>query len=426
MGAYDNPEIHTPAMDRIAREGALFNNAFVATPVCSPSRATYLTGRWPTQLGITDWLSPRETDQGAGLDAVSWPQVLQQHGYRTSLVGKWHLGTRPQFHPHRLGFDHFTGFLTGGNRPMNPTLEVEGADRKFEGPLPDLLVDAALGFIDKNRDGPFALCLHFRAPHLPYGPVPAQDLAPYEDLDPTLDKGVPAFVDRDKVKRSTKAYYASITSVDRNIARLLDHLDETGLAENTLVIFTSDHGYNEGRHGVNTKGNGSWIAGGVGGPKRPNMWDTSIRVPLAMRWPRVIASATTIDHTVSNLDMFRTVLGALDVPLPEDCQAAGFDYSPLLRGETMPAREALYGQYDLQNNGLAFLRMIRTDRYKYVRHFRTNFMDELYDLAKDPGETKNLARGRANQFGAVEADLRQRLTEWQRSIDDPILEAGKY
>ncbi|MEZ6068828.1 MAG: sulfatase-like hydrolase/transferase [Pirellulales bacterium] len=426
MGAYGNDEIHTPAMDRIAREGALFSNAFVSTPVCSPSRATYMTGRWPTQLGITDWLAPRETDDGAGLAGLTWPAVLQKSGYRTALVGKWHLGTLPRFHPTRLGFDHFMGFLEGGNRPMDPTLEVDGEPRELQGPLPDLLVDDAITFIDKHRDGPFALCLHFRAPHLPYGPVPEQDLAPYRDLDPTLDPAVPGFVDRAKVKRSTKAYYASITSVDRNVARLLDQLDAWGLAEHTLVVFTSDHGYNEGRHGVNTKGNGAWIAGGVSGPKRPNMWDTSIRVPLAMRWPAVIRPGVTIDDVVCNIDMFRTMLGALGVPLPDDCQAAGVDFSPLLRGEALPPRGAIFGQYDLQNNGLAYLRMIRTDRYKYVRHFRANFMDELYDLENDPGETKNLARGRANEFGAVEAELRDRLSEWQRSINDPILDAGKY
>ena len=99
MGAYGNSEIHTPNMDRIAREGALFRNAFVATPVCSPSRATYLTGLYPTETGITDWIAPSQAKDGLGLDAPTWPQVLQRHGYRTGLIGKWHLGMLPQFHP---------------------------------------------------------------------------------------------------------------------------------------------------------------------------------------------------------------------------------------------------------------------------------------------------------------------------------------
>jgi len=419
MGAYDNPEVRTPNMDRIGREGAVFMNAFTATPVCSPSRATYMTGRWPTEVGITDFISGRESEAGIGLHAMTWPQVLQQNGYTTGMVGKWHLGTKPEFHPSKLGFDHFMGFLGGGTKPMNALLEVEGQDRQTEGALPDVLVEDAVGFVRANRDRPFALCLHFRAPHLPYGPVPEQDIAQYADLDPTIPK-LPA-LDKPALKESTKAYYASISSVDRNIGRLLDVLDELQLTENTLVTFTSDHGYNEGRHYVRTKGNGQWIAGGITGPKRPNMWDTSVRVPLVARWPRVIKPGTHIDHPVSNIDMFRTVLGALDVEPPADCLAHGIDYSPLLQGESLPPREAIFGQYDLHNSGLAYMRMIRTQRYKFVRHFKAKGMDEFYDLESDPDETKNLiSRTRVVQPEVLEG-LQRQLQEWQESIDDPIL-----
>ncbi|MGH7202163.1 MAG: sulfatase family protein, partial [Planctomycetaceae bacterium] len=222
MGAYGNAEIRTPNMDRIGREGALFMNAFVVTPVCSPSRAAYMSGRWPTEVGITDYLSPQESDAGIGLSAPIWPEVLQQNGYRTALLGKWHLGTKPQFHPKRKGFDHFFGFVGGGNRPIDPLLEVDGQETQLEGPLPDLLVDDAIGFIRRSqRDKtPFLLCLHFRAPHTPYLPVPEQDSAPYADLDPTvpLEPGVVP----EEIKDSHRAYYASVTSVDRNIGRLLD------------------------------------------------------------------------------------------------------------------------------------------------------------------------------------------------------------
>lgn len=423
MGLYGNDEIHTPHMDRIGREGALFTNAFVATPVCSPSRATYLTGRWPTQLRITDWISPLEANRGLGLHGVTWPQVLKQHGYRTALVGKWHLGEQAEFHPQRLGFSHFMGFLSGGNRPMDPILEVDGKDVKMKGPLPDLLADDAIRFIRANRDQPFALCLHFRAPHLPYGPVPETDSAPYVDLDPTVPTprgGVVA-----QIKKWHRDYYASISSVDRNIGRLLDELEALGLVENTLVLFTSDHGYNNGRHGVETKGNASWIAGGVRGPKRPNMWDTSIRVPLVVRWPAVIQPGSQYEQMVSHLDIFRTMLGALSLPVPDEAAPHGRDFSPLFRGESAKQREYLFGQYDLHNSGLAYMRMVRTKQFKFVRHFKANFMDELYDLEKDPGETHNLAsRNRAKQWQHVLKPLRERLTAWQRSIGDPILRSS--
>lgn len=417
MGAYDNREVRTPHLDRIAREGALFTRAFVACPVCSPSRATWLTGRYPTELGITDWISPREARAGLGLRGTTWPRVLQQAGWTTALLGKWHLGTLPEFHPTRLGFHHFMGFLSGGNRPMDPKLEVDGKERQLRGPLPDLLVDDAIDWLRRNRARPFALSLHFRAPHLPYGPVPESDSAPYEGLDPTVPRL--RGLDAAQLKRRTKAYYASISSIDRNVGRLLAALEQLELSERTIVLFTSDHGYNEGRHRINTKGNGHWIAGGVSGPKRPNMWDTSIAVPLAIRWPEVVAPGRRISHPVSNLDIFRTVLGMLEVPLPEESGAGGIDFSPLLRGQRLPPRTAIFGQYDLHNNGLAYLRMIRGERWKYVRHWHANGMDELYDLVKDPGERRNLAR-RGDQRARIE-DLNRRLVAWMQSIEDPLL-----
>lgn len=422
MGLYGNKDIRTPNMDRIGKEGAIFTNAIVATPVCSPSRATYLTGLYPTELKITDWIAPVEADAGLGLKGITWPQILQKNGYRTALIGKWHLGMKPQYHPSKLGFDHFTGFLSGGNRPMNPTLEVNGRNMKMKGPLPDLLVDDAIRFVRDNQSRPFALCLHFRAPHLPYGPVPKVDSEPYKDLDP--DVPIPRGGVASQIKKWNRDYYASITSVDRNIGRLLEELDQLKLTDNTLVIFTSDHGYNNGRHGINTKGNGHWIAGGVNGPKRPNMWETSILVPLVMRWPGVIKPETKIDEMVSNIDTFRTVLGALSVPMPEGVKVHGIDYSPLLRGKPIAKRQALFGQYDLHNNGLAYMRMIRTKRYKFVRHFKTNFMDELYDLRNDPEETRNLARRRGSEESRKIAEkLRAQLFEWQKSIDDPLLKS---
>lgn len=420
VGAYGNNQVHTPNLDRIGKEGALFTSAFAVTPVCSPSRASYMSGLWPTQVGITDFLTPDEQNEGLGVSAPIWPQALKENGYRTGMFGKWHIGAKPEFHPLKKGFDHFTGFLGGGSTTMNSVLEIKGKETKTQGPLPDVLTTDAIEFIRANRERPFAVCLHFREPHLPYGPVAEQDSAHYigKDIDVPQLPGL----DTATLKRTTSEYYASISSVDRNVGRLLATLDELKLAENTLVFFTSDHGYNEGRHYVKTKGNGQWIAGGVNGPKRPNMWDTSVMVPLLARWPKVIRPGTRIDHSVTNLDMYRTVLGALAIKPPEDCKAGGIDFSPLLRGETLPPREAIFGQYDLHNGGLAYLRMVRTPQWKYVKHFRERQMDELYDLTADPGEEKNLINraGNARQQDALKK-LRQQLADWQQSIDDPVL-----
>ena len=407
-------------MDRIFREGATFVNAFTATPVCSPSRATFMSGRYGTQVGITDWISPDEAKAGVGLavDARTWPQVLQQHGYKTELVGKWHLGEQPQFHPTQRGFDMFYGFLAGGTTPMNPTFEVNGKDTKLNGPEPDVVVDEAVRFLAANRARPFALLLHFRAPHLPYGPVPEEDSAPFKKLDPPLP--VTKGVDAEQVKGWTRDYYASIHSVDRNLGRLLANLDELGLAGKTIVQFTSDHGYNIGHHVLHTKGNGYWIAGGLHGPTRPNMWETSIRVPLGIRWPGVVKPGTEIHQVVSNVDTFASVLGMLGVSMPKGYKQEGLDFSPLLRGENVPWRKELFAQYNLHNNGLAFMRMIRTDEWKLVRHYVASGMSELYDLKNDPDETRNLYNAPPRR--AIRDELQKRLTAWERSINDKVAE----
>lgn len=418
LGAYGNRDSRTPNMDRICREGARFLNAFTVTPVCSPSRASFLTGLYGTQVGITDYLSPEENQAGMGLppETTTWPEVLQRNGYRTALLGKWHLGAQPRFHPTRHGFDHFFGFLGGGNRPVDPTLEVEGKETALNGPLPDLLTDEAMRFVETNRARPFALLIHYRAPHLPYGPVPAEDAAPFRDLDPAIPQL--AGLDAAQVKRWTRDYYASIHSVDRNLGRLLAKLDGLDLSRRTIVMFTSDHGYNIGHHMIHTKGNGFWVAGGVSGPKRPNMWENSIRIPLAIRWPGTIKPGTEIAEPVANIDTLASVLGMLKIPMPASLKQQGTDFSPLLRGEPAGRRDAIYGQYDLHNLGLAYMRMIRTDGWKLVRHYRQNGMDELYDLAADADETRNLYRNAAHR--TTRDDLQKRLESWMRSIDDPL------
>jgi uncharacterized sulfatase len=420
MGAYGNKESRTPNMDRLAKDGARFTNAFVSTPVCSPSRATFLTGRWGTQMGITDWITVNEAASGIGLppECVTWPEVLKANGYATALVGKWHLGHLPQHHPTKHGYDHFWGFPGGGTQPMDPDVEVDGKKTKLKGPVPDLLTSEAMRWVEANRDKPFALSLHFREPHQPYAPVPQEDSAPFEDLDPTIPdhKGLdPAWA-----KERYRRYYASVHAIDRNLGRLLARLDDLKLADNTIVLFTSDHGYNIGHHGIYTKGNAAWVAGGIHGPKRPNMFEESIRVPLLVRWPRVVKPRSTVEHVVSNVDTFASILGMLKVPAPADAEQHGLDFSPLLRGEQPSKwRNELYAQYDLHNSGLAFMRMIRTSDWKLVRHHMANGLNELYDLKDDPGETRNLYH--APKAQQARKELQAKLTAWQQSINDPLL-----
>ncbi len=411
VGAYGNRDARTPVMDRLAREGVLFRNAFVATPVCSPSRAGFLTGRYGTELGIRDWISPEEAASGSGLppSTVTWPAILREHGWRTALVGKWHLGRSP--HPTAFGIDRFFGFLDGGNTPMDPTLEVDGREQRLKGSLPDILTDEAIRFATESRDQPFALLLHFRAPHLPYGPVPDVDSAALRDVDPVIPdvRGL----DEAQVKTWTRDYLASVHSVDRNVGRLLEALDRLGLAGKTIVLFTGDNGYNIGHHTIHTKGNGHWVAGGVPGPPRPNMFDTSLRVPLILKGPGIPAGREAAGM-VTQLDTLPTVLSLLGVPLPAGLVQHGSDFSPILRGETVPWRDTVFGEYDMHHYTLARMRMIRTPRHKLVRYLGTSFQDELYDLVADPGEAHNLYRD--DSAKGIRAELEARLLDWRRDL----------
>jgi arylsulfatase A-like enzyme len=413
MGAYGNPDARTPTLDRLAREGVLFRNAFVTTPVCSPSRAGFLTGRYGTELGIRDWISPDEAAGGLGLPpgTPTWPALLREAGWRTALVGKWHLGRGPRSHPSAFGIERFFGFLDGGNAPIDPTLEVEGRERTLEGSLPDLLADEAVRFVTESLDQPFALLLHFRAPHLPYGPVPEVDAAALRDVDPAVPdvRGL----DREQVKRWTRDHLASIHSVDRNVGRLLGALDHLGLRERTVVLFTSDNGYNIGHHAIHTKGNGYWVAGGVPGPPRPNMFDTSLRVPLLVRGPGLPAGRE-VGEPVTQLDTLSTLLALLGVPAPPGLLQHGRDVSPLLRGEAVPWPDVVYGEFDMHHYTLARMRMVRTARHKLVRYLGASFQDELYDLEADPGETRNLYR--VPEARGVREELEARLLEWRRRL----------
>ena len=275
--------------------------------------------------------------------------------------------------------------------------------------------------------------------------MPEEDSKPFANLDPTVpeSKGL----DVAQVKQWTRDYYAAIHSVDRNLGRLFAFLEKEGLWDTTIIQFTSDHGYNIGHHGIHTKGNGIWVAGGIGGPKRPNMWDTSLRIPLLVRWPGVVKGGTVIEQQVLNLDTFSSVLGMLDVTPPAEWKVEGANYATLLRGQEVTWRNEWFGQYDLHNAGLAYMRMIRTDEWKYVRHFHANLMDELYNLKDDPGETQNLLGrrvegakgGKADKGGkgkakdkdkaidvkAVVAELDAKLLEAMKRVNDPVLKESR-
>ncbi len=437
----------TPNMDRLARDGARLTNCFCATPVCTPARAALATGRYASEFGIKDFIpSPDhklfDPKHQVALDpdkSVTFAEILQANGYHTGLVGKWHLGdwTLPgneRFHPTRHGFDHFMGLPGGGAKPVNPKLEKGGAIRKFDGLTTDILTDEALDFLAKakSRDKPFLLCFHTRAPHAAWLPVAPEDWAPYESTDPAI----PAYpgLDVKKIKRMMREYLASTSGVDRNIGRLLGKLDALELSDNTIVILTSDHGYNMGHNGIWHKGNGIWATKKrppgkmhrgirvISNKYRPNLYDLSLRTPAIVRWPGVVRPGTVVKDTVSHLDLFPTLLTMAKADAPQDLVLRGRDLTPLLKGNTPDDwNQDLYAEYSMINYAVSTMRCYRTPRYKLIRDFHNPQCDELYDLRSDPAETKNLIRDPDPAIRAVIADLNAKILAKMKDTCDPLL-----
>ncbi len=431
IGMYEGQtHADTPNLDELFASGARFPNAFVVTPVCSPSRASLATSRYGTEVGITDWLHPeKEPDHGLSLEFVTWYERLRAAGYYTGLVGKWHLGLQDRHHPTRNGFDYFMGHRGGGWSPADPILEKDGKQQQFEGLTTDILTDYALAFLhDRPADQPFLLVLHFRAPHHVWLPVAADDWAPFADLTPDLPHPDYPGLDAERVRGMTREYLASVRGVDRNVGRLMTALETLNLSDNTVVVFTSDHGYNMGHNGIWHKGNGHWILVDSALPaateniprgQRPNMYDHSLKVPTAVRWPGVTEPGSTIRSAVTNLDWFPTMLSiAGDAPGPQDV-VRGRDLSALLAGTETDWDNDVFAQYSTKHQSRTDMRSYQTIRWKLVRDFLNPGRDELFDLQHDPQETVNLIEQPGYQD--VVAALHAKLIAKMRSIDDPAL-----
>jgi choline-sulfatase len=433
MGCAGNAEIYTPNLDRIAAMGLRCENFFCASPVCSPARASILTGRIPSQHGVHDWIrkgnldaartpglgwgDDREIEYLKGLRAYT--DVLAANGYVCGISGKWHLGDA--LHPQK-GFAYWNIFPYGGGDYHNGYSIRDGKIERDPRYLTDVITEGGLKFLDAQAvsDTPFYLSVHYTAPHSPWekGQHPDDLVALYQDCPfetcPEVAGGHPWQINSaprgrgEKRRELLSGYYAAITGLDRGVGRLLDRLETMGVLENTLVLFTGDNGMNMGHHGVWGKGNGTF-------PQ--NMYDTSVKVPfLAMR-PGHVPQGVVAESLLSHYDLFPTLLDYLGFANPDADALPGRSFAPLLRGESAPERDhvVVFDEYGP-------VRMIRTRVWKYIHRYPYG-PHELYDLVNDPDEEHNLVDDPAQQARVVEMEAQ--LEAWFVQYVDPNLDGAK-
>jgi len=430
MSAYGNKILKTPNLDRIGEEGIRFTEAFVTNSLCSPSRASILTGLYSHAHGILSNGSGPVFRNQPGLrdDQITFPHLLRQAGYQTALVGKWHLRSWP------TGFDHWV-ILPGQGDYEDPDMIANGVWVKMRGHVDDVVGDQALAFLqqrDKNR--PFCLLVHFKSPHWDWRPAKRFEKA-FEDVEipiprtfwdrldgrpaavhnakldladlPVFREQVPESLPREERRRRNyqlllKNFYRVLLSVDENVGRVLDFLDKNDLTENTLVVHTSDNGFFLGQHGFFDK---------------RLMYEPSIRVPMVVRFPaRVKAGQVDSRHLVLNIDIAPTVLELAAVPVPSWMH--GRSWVPLLEGKDVPWREAfLYQYYEYPaEHCVRKHRGVRTDRWKLIHFWEQPEEWELYDLQSDPDELNNLA-GRPEYAGRMR-ELQATLAALRREVGD--------
>ena len=378
--SHGNSRIDTPVLDRLAESGARFDRFFVS-PVCAPTRASLLSGRYHPRTGVHGVTRGFETMRS---EEVTLAEILKQAGYVTGCFGKWHNGAHYPSHPNGQGFDEFFGFCAGHwNNYFDTTLEHNGLPVKTKGYIADVLTDAAVNFIDKNKDRPFFCYVPYNPPHSPFQ-VPDGYFRQYK-LQGMDDK--------------LACVYAMCTNLDYNIGRIFNKLRELGPGKETIVIFLTDNGPNTARFNGDMRGRKGSVHEGGG------------RVPCFIHWPGQIEPGRTIRQIAAHIDILPTVVELTKVKVPATKPLDGVSLVPLLKGDSpgWPDR-MLFTKW-------ADRGAVRTQDFRLVIE---NNRPQLYDMNSDPGEKKDLARSRPE----VTKKLKTAYDDWLREVSadgfDPI------
>jgi arylsulfatase A-like enzyme len=395
------PWLKTPNMDRLAREGVRFRNAFVVNSLCAPSRASLLTGCYGYVNGIVNNHTPFPVDN------ITYATQLRAAGYTTGFIGKWHMGSQSGKRP---GFDYSASFIGQGRYDDCP-FEIDGVSTPTKGWVDDRSADFALEFLQKNKEKPFCLAVAFKSTHGPCTP-PERLASLYEgDQARTVPNlSIPAIYLNDPTYSTAQPtppglvnmhldYMRCINGADENLGRLLDELDHLGLTENTIVIFSSDNGYYLGEHKL--------------GDKR-SAYEESMRVPLLLRYPKLAGKGKLIDTEVLNIDLAPTLLDYAGVAIPERMQ--GRSWKPLIEGKEKDWRRAFFYCYYYETNFKTPTMMaVRTGTDKLVKYPGHEEWTEMFDVKSDPYELKNLANN--PDFTAMRSALEASYAEESKNID---------
>ena len=430
MNCAGNTDVITPNLDRLAARGIRFDNFFCASPVCSPARASILTGTIPSTHGVHDWIrggnvdkdnpdikdhpayaqEDKATEYLQGL--TTYTDLLQANGYTCALSGKWHLGhsLKPQH-----GFSRWFTIGRGGCPYYQADVIRDGKITLETGYITDVITEDALNNIDQlsSQSNPYYLSVHYTAPHSPWDEKnhPKEILDLYNDCDFKATPDLPIHPDQiDSAPYGTgqvrkdllRGYYAAITAMDKNIGRILDKLEALGQLDQTIIIFTSDNGMNMGHHGIWGKGNGTFPL---------NLYDTSVKVPFIIACPERFQVNQVSDKMVSHYDIFPTLTHLLNLQGEVGQKLPGKSFAGILQGQEDQGSGSVvvFDEYGP-------VRMIRSKKWKYIHRYPYG-PNELYNIEADPGEETNLAE--KAEYDEIIMALKDEMTQWFYQYTDP-------
>ena len=404
IGPYGVTDTKTPHLDRLAREGVKLTDGYANGATCTPTRAGFITGRYQQRLGFERPLEPA-FDHGRGLQptGLSLPALLKKAGYATGLVGKWHLGFKPEFWPNAHGFDEFFGPLAGAvdfyshrRGDGTPDLYENTTPVQSTAYLTDEFSDRSVRFIERNAGRPFFLEVSYTAPHWPFQPPDRRPADPLAVPNPAAEgdlrlRQLPG----DAVPATREDYVRMVERADEGVGRILAALDRLGLAENTLVIFTNDNG-------------GEWLSrNDPFSNRKSSVWEGGIRVPMILRWPGRIAAATTSSQVAITMDLTATILAATRAPIPRTHHLDGIDLGAVLSGSAPVVPRELFWRVPGRGKPQ---KAVRSGRWKLLREPDRSM---LFDLEADPGERHDLAAKHPD----IVRRLQSALDAWEKDVD---------